>query len=347
MNKDHSSIRHWICFACSQAGPRPSFNDEGEFTIHIKQKHQPGIRSSQIPVLVSAWSRSIPTHIEACPLCPFQDENSAHLLDHIAQEVHAFSLRSLPWGPRSLLLNSSEIEVDSEDDGNYKAHFKGNQYFGDGSESTQSQNTAAASLRSSGEEGLPPLDYRREDALSTGQSSHSKLTEDAMTSVQSIASGLERKLVLDNWISETIFLAEEGTDSNIGSNHDLDQSKKPLKEAIGPQSQDVILEVNVRDEGFTVLSGGMEPAAESVIPHQTCVEIANSHLIALYSSTEFRATQRKHGHTARKNRSPMNPRAGLGNCSLERGPRAWLATKRRIFSGRRTFLPKISQMLEC
>jgi hypothetical protein len=55
-------------------------------------------------------------------------------------------------------------------------------------------------------------------------------------------------------------------------------------------------EVNVRDEGFTVLSGGVEPVAESVSPPWLFIKIADPHFTALYSSMAFRATQRIHGH---------------------------------------------------
>ena len=100
-------------------------------------------------------------------------------------------------------------------------------------------------------------------------------------------------------------------------------------------------EVNVRDEGFTVLSQGVEPVAESVIPPRSCIKIADLHLTALCSSTAFRATQRRHGHTARKRKSPQNLSTGWRSCSLERSSpktrRGRAVAERHIFSGQRTF----------
>jgi hypothetical protein len=42
-------------------------------------------------------------------------------------------------------------------------------------------------------------------------------------------------------------------------------SRHPLLSPVGQQRHPMV-EVNVRDEGFTVLSGGVEPVAESVRP---------------------------------------------------------------------------------
>jgi hypothetical protein len=86
-------------------------------------------------------------------------------------------------------------------------------------------------------------------------------------------------------------------------------SRRPLLSPV-VQHGHQMAEVNVRDEGFTVLSKGVEPVAESVIPPRSCIKIVDPHLTALCSSTAFRATQRRHGHTARKRKSPQILSAG-------------------------------------
>ena len=68
------------------------------------QEHHETISKDQIPTLKSACKRSAPAEIGSCPLCPWTTAKDGKvdrgaMIDHIAEDVHAFSLRSLPWGP--------------------------------------------------------------------------------------------------------------------------------------------------------------------------------------------------------------------------------------------------------
>ncbi|KAJ5638441.1 hypothetical protein N7528_000831 [Penicillium herquei] len=106
--RDHSSLTYWVCFACND-GRR--FNSEQNFVEHTKLAHATSIPSDQIPVLMDLCKVTAPVEIHRCPLCnwPSEEEGEVEksvLLDHIAKELHAFSLRSLPWADN----NGQEME---------------------------------------------------------------------------------------------------------------------------------------------------------------------------------------------------------------------------------------------
>ncbi|KAJ6024228.1 hypothetical protein N7540_005025, partial [Penicillium herquei] len=97
--REHSSMTYWICFACND-GTR--FNSEQHFVEHTKLAHASSVPSNQISVLMDLCKASAPVEIHRCPLCnwPSEEEGEVEksiLLDHIAKELHSFSLRSLPW----------------------------------------------------------------------------------------------------------------------------------------------------------------------------------------------------------------------------------------------------------
>lgn len=48
-------------------------------------------------VLTSVCKRSAPVQMTSCPFCNEGKLDKEMLLDHVAEEVHAFSLRALPW----------------------------------------------------------------------------------------------------------------------------------------------------------------------------------------------------------------------------------------------------------
>lgn len=94
---DHRSITYWICFAC---GDRLQFNDEKAFLEHLRSIHKATIPPDQIPALVKLSQRATP-EISRCPLCNWPEEgvkvDKEVLLNHIAKDIHSFSLRVLPW----------------------------------------------------------------------------------------------------------------------------------------------------------------------------------------------------------------------------------------------------------
>ena len=69
-------------------------------------------------MLLSAWRREVPRQILACPICRFQSDNKNALLDHTAEHIHPFSLRSLPWAPGEGL----EEKDDEANEGYFQIH---------------------------------------------------------------------------------------------------------------------------------------------------------------------------------------------------------------------------------
>ncbi|PYH72820.1 uncharacterized protein BO88DRAFT_318122, partial [Aspergillus vadensis CBS 113365] len=99
MLKDHNSMTYWTCFAC---GDGKQFSRRKDFVQHTKFFHAATVPLAHIPVLVELSKKTIPSEIRHCPLCnwPKADEVEVEkdaLLNHIAKEVHSFSLRALPW----------------------------------------------------------------------------------------------------------------------------------------------------------------------------------------------------------------------------------------------------------
>ncbi|UKZ70729.1 uncharacterized protein TrAtP1_011700 [Trichoderma atroviride] len=119
LNEHHSS-EHWICFSCRD-GRR--FHEENAFREHIIETHATSIPQDDIPLLVDISKRTMPMSIGACPLCNWVEAQGGKvdedvLLDHIAKDVHSFSLRSLPWADDNgeetdRIMSRSKSKVDS------------------------------------------------------------------------------------------------------------------------------------------------------------------------------------------------------------------------------------------
>lgn len=99
LQTEHQPSQYWECFACDEFG---RFFDVETFSVHIRLNHREAISEHKIPTLIDICSQTALPNITSCPLCDFAvkeggnvDENA--LLDHVAEHVHSFSLRSLPW----------------------------------------------------------------------------------------------------------------------------------------------------------------------------------------------------------------------------------------------------------
>ncbi|PFH61505.1 hypothetical protein XA68_17162 [Ophiocordyceps unilateralis] len=96
----HGSVEFWVCFACSET---VQFDQEYAFVGHVSVVHKDTISAESIPTLTSACKRTVPAELGPCPLCISGTAEHVRvdrtaLMDHIAEHVHEFSLRSLPWG---------------------------------------------------------------------------------------------------------------------------------------------------------------------------------------------------------------------------------------------------------
>ncbi|EGR50163.1 uncharacterized protein TRIREDRAFT_105458, partial [Trichoderma reesei QM6a] len=97
----HQGYEYWICFACEGA---EQFRNKEQFRRHIEVHHTSFMRTGQISLLEAVCKRYTPLDITSCPLCnrpkghgQETEVDKTGLFDHIAKELHAFSLRSLPW----------------------------------------------------------------------------------------------------------------------------------------------------------------------------------------------------------------------------------------------------------
>lgn len=127
MNEEHGGTVQWVCHSCSQKNIYATFGRSADFTAHLEQQHGKGIKPGQIPMLLSSWRRKVPFKISACPLCSFQSDDQNALLDHTAEHIHSFSLRSMPWAPREHFQEEGDDEEeDEEEDGTF---FQDHAYF--------------------------------------------------------------------------------------------------------------------------------------------------------------------------------------------------------------------------
>lgn len=99
MLKDHSSMTYWTCFACDDGS---QFPNREAFVQHTESFHAATVPLAHILVLVELSKKTIPSEIRHCPLCNWPEDDEVEvekdaLFNHIAKEVHSFSLRALPW----------------------------------------------------------------------------------------------------------------------------------------------------------------------------------------------------------------------------------------------------------
>jgi hypothetical protein len=112
MSSDHQGPSHWECILCPNG---VKYATESDMAAHDLATHEGAINAASLRMFLKLCMRTIPQQITACPLCRWADEQDApvsreKLVDHIAEHVWDFALRSLP----------SELDFDagiSESDG--------------------------------------------------------------------------------------------------------------------------------------------------------------------------------------------------------------------------------------
>lgn len=107
--EEHHNLEYWTCSICRNGFEAP---DEESFVAHINTHHAEHISQDRIPILAGLSRRLFPAEINCCMFCGWSQAEGAEmnkddLIEHIAQEVHSFSLRSLPWPdePEELVVN--------------------------------------------------------------------------------------------------------------------------------------------------------------------------------------------------------------------------------------------------
>ncbi|KAL5091748.1 hypothetical protein Trisim1_002560 [Trichoderma cf. simile WF8] len=161
---DHQKC--WQCLPCTTVGKAPLvFPSVEAFMEHLRVVHSSTINEEQYSTLIPESAIPVPAGISCCPLCNSNGPaDSPVLLNHIAEHLHSFALRSLPWpGREPLSTNLDEQDDDDDDpddldDGDHDAYnyFRYNDYFDQGSEVASRQyNLTSGSNRDS--DGLPSL----------------------------------------------------------------------------------------------------------------------------------------------------------------------------------------------
>lgn len=100
--EEHYSYEYWTCSLCCGG---IELADEESFVSHTKTQHADSISQDRIPVLTDLSRRSSPIEMNSCPICGWPQTEGAtadkeSLFEHVAKEIHAFSLRSLPWADK-------------------------------------------------------------------------------------------------------------------------------------------------------------------------------------------------------------------------------------------------------
>ncbi|KAK8104731.1 uncharacterized protein PG998_011764 [Apiospora kogelbergensis] len=119
--QDNHSILHWVCSQCSRNPDRrqfSTFNTISEWQDHFQDTHEDLVPGNGLASLAK-FSEARVLQPTSCPLCTFTTGSAQTTLDqHIIQHIHAFALRSLPWGTKEDDAEYVASSVTSETDRN-------------------------------------------------------------------------------------------------------------------------------------------------------------------------------------------------------------------------------------
>jgi hypothetical protein len=108
MFNDHDNTSYWQCVMCDDG---TNHYVESDFVKHLSELHPGAISNDRIQIFLEVCSRRGLTEVTTCPLCNWAEDaqepvSTELILDHIAEHIHGFSLRSLPWAPNTREENS-------------------------------------------------------------------------------------------------------------------------------------------------------------------------------------------------------------------------------------------------
>ncbi|GLB04923.1 hypothetical protein AtubIFM57258_010949 [Aspergillus tubingensis] len=189
------------------------------------QTHSAGIKPQHIQMLVSAWRRKTPITIGSCPLCGPTDLDADAVLNHVAEHLHSFSLRSLPWAP-----GDSESNGDS-----YGGYYEDHPYFDTAKSEDTGISEDTGSVGSGSIESSEPgslLDYLPIKEYDEEPTEKNQLTEDKIHCLSEDPSGSKNMM--------GVFLA------SIENEH---PATAPFQTPPSPASLDNDLPVDEEEEG--------------------------------------------------------------------------------------------------
>ncbi|KAI3325793.1 hypothetical protein HD806DRAFT_491241 [Xylariaceae sp. AK1471] len=98
----HGASEYWECLACAGMGTPNKFSTADELVVHATANHKDTMSEDQILDLRDRCHTTAPPNISKCPLCPWPrgltvEPDAVANLEHVANCIHEFSLRALPW----------------------------------------------------------------------------------------------------------------------------------------------------------------------------------------------------------------------------------------------------------
>lgn len=101
MFTDHIASASWVCDIC---GNTETFTTESDSITHLTDLHQDAIPADQVTLFAELCYKRTTAEISSCPLCSWAEDADGYitneqLLEHVAEHIHSFALRSLPWAP--------------------------------------------------------------------------------------------------------------------------------------------------------------------------------------------------------------------------------------------------------
>ncbi|KAH7073372.1 heterokaryon incompatibility protein-domain-containing protein [Paraphoma chrysanthemicola] len=101
MSNDHVASISWVCDMC---GDTETYTTESGFIGHLTHVHKGAIAADQVALVTEMCYKRTVEKISSCPLCSWAEDADGYvtneqLLEHVAEHIHSFALRSLPWAP--------------------------------------------------------------------------------------------------------------------------------------------------------------------------------------------------------------------------------------------------------
>ena len=95
--KDHRGTQVWDCIICDLPD---HYHDSTSLVSHLQEQHPGAVNDRDS--FAEACKTTAPPLIVSFLFCTWVEDQAENvslemILDHVAEHVHAFSLRSLPW----------------------------------------------------------------------------------------------------------------------------------------------------------------------------------------------------------------------------------------------------------
>jgi hypothetical protein len=101
MFSQHTTTIGWGCEIC---GDEETFSREADLVEHLADIHLDSIPRDELDLFVDMGAKQSVEGLSSCPVCSWTPGvegvvSNDQLIDHVAEHIHSFALRSLPWAP--------------------------------------------------------------------------------------------------------------------------------------------------------------------------------------------------------------------------------------------------------